>query len=117
MNAQNPYFTLQTSGNSPDFPGIGRNSFRGPRYQDIDLTVLKEFGLPSMKYLGEGAKIQLRLSAYNAFNKLNLAPFQFGSQSTLINLNGGNPAHSPYFGIASLGLAGRTVELQARFSF
>ena len=117
MNAQNPYFTLQTSGNSPDFPGIGRNSFRSPRYQDIDLTVLKEFGLPSMKYLGEGAKIQLRLSAYNAFNKLNLAPFQFGSQSTLINVKAGDPAYSPYFGTASLGLAGRTVELQARFSF
>jgi len=117
MNAQNPYFTLQTSGNSPDFPGIGRNSFRGPRYQDIDLTVLKEFGVPSLKYLGEAARIQLRLSAYNAFNKLNLAPFQFGSQSTLINVGGGNPAYSPYFGIASLGLAGRTVELQARFSF
>jgi hypothetical protein len=57
----NPYFTLQASGTAPEFPGIGRNSFRGPRYQDIDLTIAKEFGLPAMKLIGESAKIQLRI--------------------------------------------------------
>ncbi len=113
----NPYFTLQTNTNAPDFPGIGRNSFRGPRYQDIDMGILKEFGLPSMKLVGDTAKIQLRMSAYNVFNKLNLAPFQFGSQSTLINLFGGSTQYNPLFGSASLGLQGRTVELQGRFIF
>ena len=116
-SAPNPYFTLQTSGNTPGFPGIGRNSFRGPRFQDIDLSVLKNFGLPTMKFVGEGAKIQLRMTAYNAFNKLNLAPFQFGSQSTIINACCGQSSASPFFGTAALGLSGRALELQARFTF
>jgi hypothetical protein len=114
----NPYFTLQTTGTSPAFPGIGRNSFRGPRYQDIDLTVAKEFGLPTMKLLGEGAKIQLRMTAYNAFNKLNLAPFSFGSTSTTISsCCGSTPVANPLFGTATSGFAGRVLELQARVSF
>jgi hypothetical protein len=116
----NPYFTLQTSGTTPDFPGIGRNSFRGPRYQDIDLSILKNFRLPTMKVIGEGANIQLRMTAYNAFNKLNLAPFSFGSTSTIIsyyNSSPGVPAAQQLFGTATTGLAGRVVELQARFSF
>jgi len=118
-NPLNPYFTLQTTGTAPDFPGIGRNSFRGPRYQDIDLTVAKELGLPTMKVFGESAKIELRMTAYNVFNKLNLAPFTFGSTSTIIssNNNGGVPFANPQFGTATAGLAGRVVELQARFSF
>jgi Carboxypeptidase regulatory-like domain len=114
----NPYFTLQTTGTTPAFPGIGRNSFRGPRYQDVDLTVAKEFGLPTMKFVGEGAKIQLRMTAYNAFNKLNLAPFSFGSTSTTISSGGGStPVANPLFGTATSGLAGRVLELQARLSF
>lgn len=117
---QNPYFTLQTTGTSPDFPGIGRNSFRGPRYQDIDLTIAKEFGLPTMKFFGERAKIQLRMTAYNVFDKLNLAPFTFGSASTVVsyfNNNSGIPVANPLFGTATAGLAGRVLELQGRFSF
>jgi hypothetical protein len=115
----NPYFTLQTTGTTPDFPGIGRNSFRGPRYQDIDLSILKEFGLPTMKLVGEGAKIQLRMTAYNAFNKLNLAPFSFGSNSTVVSYCcAPSPViANPLFGTATSGLAGRVLELQARFSF
>jgi hypothetical protein len=116
----NPYFTLQTSGTTPDFPGIGRNTFRGPRYQDIDLTVAKEFGFPATKVLGESAKLQLRMTAYNAFNKLNLAPFTFGSTSTVVssfNISPTLPSANPLFGTALNGLSGRVLELQARFSF
>jgi hypothetical protein len=117
---QNPYFTLQTTGSTPDFPGVGRNSFRGPRYQDIDLTIAKEFGFPSMKFFGEGARIQLRMTAYNVFNKLNLAPFTFSSASTVVsyfNNGSGVPVANPLFGTATSGLAGRVLELQARIGF
>jgi hypothetical protein len=116
----NPYFTLQTSGTTPDFPGIGRNTFRGPRYQDIDLTVLKNFRLPPMKIIGEAGNIQIRMTAYNVFNKLNLAPFSFGSTSTIVsyyNNGSGIPQPNPQFGTATAGLEGRVLELQARFSF
>jgi len=118
-NPLNPYFTLQTTGTAPDFPGIGRNSFRGPRYQDIDLTVAKEFGLPETRVFGSGANLELRMTAYNAFDKLNLTPFTFGSTSTIIssNNNGGVPFANPQFGTATSALAGRVLELQVRFSF
>jgi hypothetical protein len=72
-----------------------------------------------MKFLGEGAKIQLRMTAYNVFNKLNLAPFTFGSTSTVVSSfnNGTVPVANPLFGTAINGLAGRVVELQGRISF
>jgi hypothetical protein len=115
------YFTLQTTGTTPLPPGIGRNSFRGPRYQDLDLTVLKNFGLPSMRFIGDAGQIQLRMTAYNVFNKLNLAPFSFGSNSTVIAYSQMGtppvPMSNPLFGTAVNGLAGRVLELQARFSF
>lgn len=117
---QNPYFTLQSSGTTPDFPGIGRNTFRGPRYQDLDMTIAKTFGLPSSKLFGENAGLQLRMTAYNVNNKLNLAPFTFGSTSTVVsysNSSSGVPIANPLFGTAINGLSGRILELQARFSF
>ncbi len=117
---QNPYFTLQTTGTTPDFPGVGRNSFRGPRYQDVDLTLAKQFGLPANKVFGESAGLQLRITLYNAFNKLNLAPFTFGSASTVVsyfNNSSGVPVANPLFGTATSALAGRVMELQARISF
>ena len=122
------YFNLQTSGSAPAFPGIGRNSFRGPRFSDIDLSLAKSFALPPVKFIGEGAKIELRMNVFNLFNKLNVAPFTFGSSSTLIstgqNCSGTptvcTPLPNPNFGLADFsagGLSGRTLELQGRFSF
>jgi hypothetical protein len=90
-------------------PGVGRNSFRGPRYSDIDLSIVKQFGLPKMPVFGESSKFEFRANFYNAFNKLNLAPFQFGSASTDVN--------NPQFGTAQTGLSGRVIEFQARLSF
>ena len=50
------------------------------------------------------------MNLYNAFNQLNLAPFGFLSQSTMIE-------NDTFFGRADRGLAGRVVELQVRFEF
>ncbi len=95
-------------------PGIGRNSFRGPRYFNVDLTVAKRFDIPKGLGLGENTGLDLRVNLFNAFNKLNLSNFGFASDSTRIN-NGDNPNLS--FGRATSGLSGRVIELQARFSF
>jgi hypothetical protein len=122
-NFPNPLsvFTLQTTSGPAEFPGIGRNSVRGPRYSAIDMSIAKTFGLPTMKFVGENSKIELRMNLYNAFNKLNLAPFTFGSASTVISsCCGSTPVANPNFGVASFqngGLAGRTMELQGRFVF
>lgn len=86
-------------------PGIGRNSFRGPRYFAVDLSLAKRTGLPS--FLGEGAFLEFKANFFNAFNNLNLAPFGFFAPNV----------DNPDFGRARNALAGRVVELQARFSF
>ena len=86
-------------------PGIGRNSFRGPRYFGVDLSLAKRTGLPS--FLGEGAFLEVKANFFNAFNNLNLAPFGFFSPTVDNN----------DFGRARNALAGRVVEFQARFNF
>jgi outer membrane receptor protein involved in Fe transport len=88
----------------PERPGIERNSFPGPRYFNVDATLNKSFGLPAIRGLGQTAKLEIRASFYNLFNKINLKNVQADI------LNG-------HFGEAQEGLAGRTIELQGRFSF
>lgn len=88
-------------------PGVGRNSFRGPNYRNIDLSLAKRFGLQG--FLGEGTFFEVKTNFFNAFNILNLQPFQFNSISTQIQ--------NPNFGRAEKGLSGRVIEIQGRFSF
>jgi hypothetical protein len=90
-------------------PGIGRNTFRGPKYFNVDMSLAKRFGLPGFGVLGEGANLELRVNAFNIFNTLNLAPFNFAEGNLFFTSNN--------FGEATGGLAGRVVELQARFRF
>jgi hypothetical protein len=100
----------QGFGPLPTAPGIARNSFTGPSYFDVDATLSKSFGLPSMKVLGENAKIEFRANFYNLFNKLNLkgsCAFD-GLQCDILQ---------PHFGEAQNALGSRTIEIQARFSF
>ncbi|HXM49524.1 MAG TPA: carboxypeptidase regulatory-like domain-containing protein [Pyrinomonadaceae bacterium] len=93
--------------NGFQLPGIGRNSFRGPRYFDIDMAVSKKFGLSSL--LGEGRFFEIKANFFNAFNLLNLQPFNFNSPSTQVQ--------NALFGRAERGLAGRVIEIQGRFQF
>lgn len=88
-------------------PGIGRNTFRGPRYFSTDLSFSKRTGLPSSLHLGEGAFFEIRANLFNAFNNLNLQPFGFFSPTI----------DNPDFGRARGALAGRVVEFQGRLSF
>ena len=114
-------------------PGIGRNSFRGPCYQEIDLSVAKEFRMP---FLGEQGLLRIQGQAFNLINKLNLSPFTFNTSATQLDsgvCTSGNigtapgcPTGTPV-GTVSPGLgllgrptsasAGRVIELNARFSF
>ena len=90
----------------PSLPGIDRNSFDGPGYQDVDATVTKSFGLPTARIIGEAARIEIRADAFNLFNQTNL-----DSSKVVTNYLQQN------FGQSTGGLAGRIVNLQARFSF
>jgi hypothetical protein len=91
---------------APQAPGIQRNSQRGPRYKDVDATISKAFGLPKMPILGENAQFEFRANFYNLFNNLNLDIGQIDKVIT-----------DSTFGEVKGALGGRTIEMQARFSF
>ncbi len=118
-----PFFTVfDLPNNSIAPPGIGRNSFRGPSYFAVDMSVVKHTRLGG--FLGEASELEFRANFFNVFNQLNLKPFEFGSDATTIGFfdpraanQPGVLTNNPRFGIATQGLAGRVVELQARFRF
>jgi hypothetical protein len=87
-------------------PGLARNSFPGSDYRDVDINIAKAFGLPTMRVLGEGAKIEIKANMLNAFNLLNITPTSISTNIANSNL-----------GQASSALGSRTIDLQARFSF
>jgi hypothetical protein len=112
-----PYFVIPNapiatgSGNTlasglPSDPGIGRNSFTGPGYKDLDGTITKSFGLPKLPVLGENAKLDISADVFNLFNNTNL---NGGAIDTNILDN--------TFGQTNSALGSRTIDLQARFNF
>jgi hypothetical protein len=117
--------TLSATG-IPPYPGVHRNSFRGPRYNSWDFTAGKAFGLPNTRVFGENAKLEIEANFYNLFNQINLTPFPAQTIGNIMLNAAGvqtNPTAGPTgtdfqtFDQAQNGLAGRVVELQARFSF
>jgi hypothetical protein len=96
------YFTLTPNAQ----PGIERNSFRGPRYFNLDMSVAKKIGLG---FINEETNLELRANFFNAFNMINLAPIRFFDPGSIVT--------DPNFGRSLRGLSGRVVELQARFRF
>lgn len=88
-------------------PGIGRNSFRGPCYQDFDMSVAKEF---AHDFGDHHTLLRLQANLYNAFNELQLQPI-------VANSTPGSNINEPYFGYSQTADAGRVVELEGRFQF
>jgi hypothetical protein len=118
------YFTVPSfpAAGIPPAPSVGRNVLVGPGYFDTDMTLQKSFVLPRLPILGENARFEFRADFFNIFNKLNLQGFNNGSGAY------GNPSpgniisndgvtSNPLFGQSQGGLAGRVVNLQARFNF
>jgi hypothetical protein len=98
-------------------PGIQRNSLNGPNYSDLDTSLSKGFGLPNNKILGENSRLEVRVDAYNLFNKLNIDTQSIDNNLGTILPNGTVESVNSDFGVARNGLGSRTVQLQARFSF
>ncbi|HTR27177.1 MAG TPA: TonB-dependent receptor [Terriglobales bacterium] len=109
-SATNDCYTTYSGSDSgsanPPSPGVGRNSLNLPGYKAIDLTLAKAFGLPNIPGIGEGAKFEFRVDAYNVFNTLNLNPNSIS-----------NNIASSNFGTISNALGSRTVTMGLRFSF
>jgi hypothetical protein len=62
-------------------PGIGRNSFQGPCYEDTDLSFARE---QKLTFRDHAITARFQVNMFNAFNQENLLPFQNG--------NAGGPA-------------------------
>jgi Carboxypeptidase regulatory-like domain len=94
---------------------VGRNSFRGPGYWNVDLGIYKMF------FLGERFRLQFRGELYNAFNHANLyvyganadvSAWEYGGQTYLDSAKGYNPALT----VPTSG-SFRTVQLALRLTF
>ena len=101
----------------PPTPGIERNSLNGLHYDDLDASLSKGFGLPKMRVLGENARFEVRVDAYNFFNKTNLNTSSIDNTLGSVNPDGSVQSVNSDFGVARNALGSRTVQLQSRFSF
>jgi hypothetical protein len=107
--AVSKYFNITPPANGAGTnPGIGRNSFRGPCYVDMDMSFAKEQSLEAM-----GHNLQLRFQAnfFNIFNQETLTPFSNG------NANQAALIESATFGQAQSANAGRVLEFLVRLQF
>jgi hypothetical protein len=102
-------------GTIPPRPNVDRNTFRGPYFFGLDLSLQKSFRLPTMAVLGSGANIQLRWNLFNAFNNLNLQNLTVQDGNVIGSTT--SATADPRFGQSQAALAGRVMRLQARFSF
>ena len=91
-----PTPTPGTVGNLP------RNSFRGPRYFNVDLSLIKNVRVPWLT--GPSANVQFRVEAFNFLNTTNL-------------INPINNLRNPLFGRSVEALPGRIVQFSGRLSF
>ena len=106
-----PNYTAAATGFSattfvpPPGPAMERNSFTGPSYQDVNLSLAKGFNIPPARVIGEHASLEFRVDAFNVFNFQELS----GTPTTGIT--------STTFGENTGALSSRIIELQSRFSF
>ena len=95
---------------------MGRNSFNGPCYKDVDMSFAKQLTFS----LGDHqALIRFQANLYNIFNLTNLTPLSFGSaETTISNVNtAGTHVINPLFGLAPAADHGRVVEFFGRIEF
>ena len=81
---------------------LGRNTFRGPSYFNVDLALVKTIHVPF--FTSQGADLQLRVESFNLFNTVNLA-------------NPIGDLSNPNFGKSTAALPGRIVQFGLRFQF
>jgi hypothetical protein len=101
-------FVLQPAGT---FGNTGRGDFRGPNLRTVDLSLSKQV---SVSRLGEGTRLELRVEAFNIFNRTN-----FGAPG-LIAFAGTSDGEAPLatFGrITSTVTSARQIQLGARLVF
>ena len=80
---------------------LGKNTYFGPGYDNVNFNVVKHFPLP---ILGERGQLDFRTEFFNLFNRTNLSNVQ-GDLS------------SSDFGRATTALGGRNIQFGVRLAF
>jgi hypothetical protein len=108
-NGGESYFDITPPANSHAYvPGINRNSFSGPCFQDVDVSFAKQF---THDFGDHHSVLRIQANMYNPFNILQLQPITNG------NANPGANISNQYFGYAQGADAGRVIEFLARIQF
>ena len=101
-------FVLQLAGT---FGDTGRGDFEGPNLRTVDLALSKQV---AWSRLGDGGGLELRLEAFNIFNRANFAP----PNLTAFAGNAEDEQPLPNFGvIRSTVTSSRQIQLGVRLTF
>ena len=102
------------SGAQSDFGNLPRNSFRGPRYFNTDMTLAKSFNV-----FGEGRKLTFALQAFNLFNHPNFVDPVASAKNPAFGqiLATASPTTGPYGSFQGAGVSGRVMETMLKFTF
>lgn len=98
-------------GSGPWEGNVGHNSFRGPGYADVDMSLAKYFHIPWFTNK-ENARLQVRGEILNLFNRVNL-----NGVSSDLALNSVGTSTNANFGKAQGAYFPRTVQFAARIEF
>ncbi len=96
-----------------DFGTLRRNSFYGPHYADVDMSLLKKV------VQRERVTFQIGANAYNVFNKVNFAPPVSDVSSGAFGLITGAvaPPTSPYGSFQGAAVTQRLLQVHGRLTF
>jgi outer membrane receptor protein involved in Fe transport len=113
----NTRYTLSAPAGSVYKPGIGRNSFTGPCYNDTDMSFGRE-----QKFNVSQHPVTARFQAnlYNVFNQEDLLPFtngNAGGPAQIVDAGPDTNRANSSFGKPTGATAGRVVEFFARVQF
>lgn len=89
----------------------GRGAFIGPNLRTFDLAAVKNTKLPG---LGDSAKLQIRVEAFNLFNRANFAP---PTLTAFAGAASGETALSTFGRIRSTVTSSRQIQLGLRLAF
>ena len=90
---------------------VGRSTFRGPGYANIDFSPGKYFRIPWFTH--EGAKLQIRGDFFNFLNRTNLNPATMSTDLALVGTTSTNPNFTKALGAFNP----RTIQVGARVEF
>jgi len=90
----------------------GRGAFIGPNYRTFDLAAVKNTRLTRL--FGESGNLQIRLEAFNLFNRANFAP---PALTAFAGASGGEAPLSTFGRIRSTVTSSRQIQLGVRLTF